>query len=498
VVGLSSDVRSWAVRQHRTRPHARGGNRPRASNDLGSDQRVGCGMLCGAASVTATCGAFGHFAGTVCFLMLLAIVLDCDERDSRIASCYESCDRHATATCHSNPTAPKCVCDDGYFGDGIKCWPDSRPTPVDLNEEPHEIQASGMQWCEEAGKITVHIVGVLGVVTLASATPLVSCTADGCSGCFTGGAPLSRERAQMSWKVYSFSATVGAGCVALEYFRIAVPMFFGIVALLGFQLAFGLMCWSRLFQGRIGPELAAYPQQAAVLGATGTPPLTPPAPPGAYTEDISPGNDDVVQTVVLTDGSAYPALESPGTNSSSISPTEVASGHDGGSVMDDGDVLSSQQTESEATEGGGDDGEEILPPRLTVPAPPNPHREQPPQDSSFVRPRRRELVPASPSAMSGETESAVDGQSELEEGEREAERVTGETDAEGDVEMRSRLQEASSEIVLQHQLNQAQRELQYLRQENMYLRAVTTTPPPSADSSDDACAGDAEGISAEP
>ncbi len=441
-------------------------------------------MLCGAASVTATCGAFSHFAGTVFVLMLLAIVLECDEHDSRAASCYESCDRHATATCLTNPTAPKCECDDGYYGDGIKCWPDDRPPPVDLNEELQQTQYSGIRWCQHAGEIIVQIAGVFGVVMLLVATPLVSCTASGCSGFITSGAPLSRERARMSWKVYSFSTTVGAGCVALEYFRVAVPMFFGIIALMGFQVAFGLMCWSRLFQGRIGPESAAYPQQTA-LDATGTPPLTPPAPPGA--EEISPRNDDVVQTTVLTMTAAQLNAEA----------ARMLVAHNRRSVMDDGDVLSSQQTESGATEGRSG-GEEILPPRLTVPTPPNSHREQAPQDRFGVRPQRREIVPVSTSTSPGTTEFSVAEQSEqMGAVERVAERVTVESDAREDAWMESRLQEISSETALQHQLSQAQRELQHLRQENMHLRAVTTTPPPSAGSID-GDASNAERIPAEP
>ena len=242
-------------------------------------------MLCNAASVTASCGMLVQFAGTVVVAMIVAIAFNCDEHEgARAASCYESCDPHATATCAASPTAPKCVCDRGYYGDGMKCWPDGRPAPVDLNDQaPRENEAAEIQWCVEAGNITAQIVGVLGSLMLLSATPLVSCRADGCSGCVAGGAALSRERAQTSWKVYAFSTAVGAACAVLEHFRIAVPLFFAVIALLGFQLSFGMMCWSRLFQGRIDPALSAsHPQQiAARMAGTGTPPLTPPAPPGA-------------------------------------------------------------------------------------------------------------------------------------------------------------------------------------------------------------------------
>ena len=324
-------------------------------------------MLCNAASVTASCGMLVQFVGTVVVAMLVAIAFNCDEHEgARAASCYESCDPHATATCAASPTAPKCVCDRGYYGDGMKCWPDGRPAPVDLNDQaPRENEAAEMQWCVEAGNITAQIVGVLGSLMLLSATPLVSCRADGCSGCVAGGAALSRERAQTSWKVYAFSTAVGAACAVLEHFRIAVPLFFAVIALLGFQLSFGMMCWSRLFQGRIDPALSAsYPQQiAARMAGTGTPPLTPPAPPGA----------DYGQT------SSFNGGHSP--------PVGVGTGQDGG------DVLSSPQVESEATDGVSTRGEGVLPP--TFPAPPALARQQLSEESSIARPRRRGTVPPS-------------------------------------------------------------------------------------------------------
>ena len=355
-------------------------------------------MLCNAASVTASCGMLSQFVGTAVVALLVAIAFDCgdEHEDARAASCYEFCDPHATATCAASPTAPKCVCDGGYYGDGIKCWPDGRPAPVDLNDQAlRETDAAGMQWCVEAGSITVQIVGVLGSLMLLSATPLVSCHADGCSGCVAGGAPLSRERAQTSWKVYAFSVVVGAGCAVLEYFRIAVPMLFAIVALLGLQLSFGMMCWSRLFQGRIDPALtASYPQQfAAPMAGTSTPPLTPPAPPGSDYGQISSDVAGRSPRMLLAAGSDHPAQDSLACNDGHMPPVSAGSGQDGGSAVEHGHVLSSLHIQSEATDSVSTCGEGVLTP--TFPAPPALAPRQPAEESSITRPTRRRIVPAS-------------------------------------------------------------------------------------------------------
>jgi hypothetical protein len=302
-------------------------------------------MLCGAASVTTGFGAFAHFAGTVCLVMAVAILLDCASNGETDGACYADCDPHASATCTASASAPKCKCSEGYHGDGLKCWPDDRPSPVDLNESPELDEAGGLRWCEETGETNTKLLGLVGGLMLLSATPLLSCQAEGCSGCVGGGMPQSRERAQMSWKVYAVSAFVSIASGALGQIRIAVPMLFPVLALLGFQLAFGLMCWSRLFQGRIGPELAAYPGTVPAVSAppaaTDTPPLTPPAPPGAEYEQTSPRGDGDEHGLVLAAGSVHPALETPSRSA-------------------EGDVLNEVQPPVEF-DGGGEDDMRILP-----------------------------------------------------------------------------------------------------------------------------------------
>lgn len=449
-----------------------------------------CKMFCGAASVTASFGAFGHFVGTVIVVLVMSILFDCDDKEHWRDSCSENCDRHASATCTKNPTAAQCVCDRGYYGDGFKCWPDDRPASLNLNEEPVD-DSTGMRWCEETGEPSVQIVAVLGIVMLLSATPLLSCQAEGCSGCVNSGTLSSRERARVGWKIYAVSVVVGIASASLEFFfRIPVPIL-SVFALLGFQLAFGLMCWSRLFQGRIGPDLNAYPAETAVLATTDTPPLTPPAPPGTENEQSSPQYADFSPEILPTAEPTHAALQLSNTPDNRVLAIGTTPEQEAGEMLEHGDVLGSQEAES-APDGNGGDDEGLLPPMLTAQAPPASLRQHPPAENSCRRPRRRELVfscELSGTGVEGSPEGSLSQHPPGEEHEEET--VAEEADMHGDVGAKDRSPagaEVSSTSALQRQLHQAGRELQYLRQENMYLRAVTTTPPPSAGSADDLCA----------
>jgi hypothetical protein len=193
------------------------------------------------------------------------------------ANCRGACDQEVCASV-------RCVCADGYVGDGYSCVPAGedegtstlivpgppatavppppRPPPptVDIDDD------GGGGFCQEyvrAGDwLITKILGVFGGVLLLAATPLLACQSDGCAGCQQctrrGGTVQQVEQpprqlqercsnaVAMSWVVYAMAAAsfVLMGCLGLG-FHVAIPMAFPVLGVLLFDAACVLMCCGR-------------------------------------------------------------------------------------------------------------------------------------------------------------------------------------------------------------------------------------------------------------
>ena len=105
---------------------------------------------------------------------------------------------------------------------------------------PNLCSAAGPDW------ITTKVLGVIGGVLLVSATPLLSCQADRCTGCNGRREGAGAQLASRAWQLYALASSGFVVCGALGIgFSVSISMAVPAVMICAFDTAFIAMWWAR-------------------------------------------------------------------------------------------------------------------------------------------------------------------------------------------------------------------------------------------------------------
>ena len=105
---------------------------------------------------------------------------------------------------------------------------------------PNLCSAAGPDW------VTTKVLGVVGGVLLVTATPLVSCQADGCTGCHERRERAGAQVASRAWQLYALASFGFVVCGVLGIgFSVSISMVVPTVMVCAFDTAFIAMWWAR-------------------------------------------------------------------------------------------------------------------------------------------------------------------------------------------------------------------------------------------------------------